>query len=294
MSKRTLCFLGSVVAFTLACSGEAPVAVSPPVVIPPVVADVPAAPPATPVTDIPYYRSDLWKREDLADKSLRELSIMRNTIFARAGNPFRKKWVNDYFSAQSWYHAAEKTDFSKLTENDKLNASLIGDYEATLTRADLVARKTAILDAWGGDFAAMARVDPDSAIELQLLSAALGEYAGDPSIPVEQRSPLADPSVLDREIATAQLSDLSRRDLRILRNTIFARHGRAFKSPQLQAYFAQKTWYEVDTGYTDDRLTPIDQANIATILSVENKLGGMLTEAEHEEIERQDASMMAA
>ena len=40
---------------------------------------------------------------DLQGRTLRELALMRNTIYARAGHPFRKKWLRDYFTAQPWY-----------------------------------------------------------------------------------------------------------------------------------------------------------------------------------------------
>lgn len=37
---------------------------------------------------------------------------------------------------------------------------------------------------------------------------------------------------------------LSREDIRIAKNEIYARHGRRFNDPQLQAYFNQMAWYE--------------------------------------------------
>ena len=54
--------------------------------------------------DRPLYYTRPITDDDLIGRSLRELSLMRNTIYARAGNKFRKKWLNDYFSAQPWYH----------------------------------------------------------------------------------------------------------------------------------------------------------------------------------------------
>ena len=48
-------------------------------------------------------------------------------------------------------------------------------------------------------------------------------------------------------------------DLRILRNEIFAKHGRIFKDPKLQKYFEAQPWYKPDPNFTD--------ANLPTILS---------------------------
>jgi len=39
-------------------------------------------------------------------------------------------------------------------------------------------------------------------------------------------------------------TNLSKTELRILRNTIFARHGHSFKSKDLNKYFLSKDWYE--------------------------------------------------
>lgn len=57
--------------------------------------------------------------------------------------------------------------------------------------------------------------------------------------------------------------------LRVLRNTVYARHGRPFTSPDLQALFARSPGYARDPGYTDARLTDSDRACIARIRAVE-------------------------
>src|SRR5262245_25089010 len=58
----------------------------------------------------PFYYTREITQQDLDGRSLRELTLMRNTIYARAGNRFRKKWLNDYFSAQPWYHPLATMD----------------------------------------------------------------------------------------------------------------------------------------------------------------------------------------
>src|SRR5215470_1120836 len=60
-----------------------------------------------------YYTREITD-DDLIGRSLRELTLMRNTIYARAGNKFRKQWLNDYFSAQPWYHPQEPIDENKI------------------------------------------------------------------------------------------------------------------------------------------------------------------------------------
>ena len=64
------------------------------------------------------------------------------------------------------------------------------------------------------------------------------------------------------------------------RNTIYARHGRQFKSKLLQEYFDTMEWYKPDPAFTDKRLNKIDVTNVRMIKSVEDTLGGSLTEDE--------------
>src|SRR5215469_17677501 len=91
-----------------------------------------------------YYERQITP-EDLKDRTLRELTLMRNTIYARAGNPFRKKWLNDYFSAQSWYHPLTQMDQSKLTPLDRKNAETIADFDGSISRDDLLERRKTLL-----------------------------------------------------------------------------------------------------------------------------------------------------
>jgi len=215
----------------------------------------------------PFYYSRKITVEDLRGRSLAELALMRNTIYARAGNKFRKKWLNDYFSAQPWYQPLETTDESKLTDVDQSNAVAIAMFDATFTREDLLG---SIKDNHGAT--------PEEKIELHLASTRLGKWAGSAD---DDRTPLEDPTLLDKQITIDQLKDFSRRDLRLLRNLIYARRGRPFHSELIRQYFAAVSWYKSDPTYTDARLTPQDKRNINVILSLEDQLGGPLTDFEH-------------
>jgi hypothetical protein len=212
-----------------------------------------------------YYDHELDPDKDLAGRTLRELSLMRNTIYARAGNPFRKKWLNDYFSAQPWYKPLDKMDPRKLGAFDNRNAELIAFHDASLTRDDLVAMQKSVGDP---------KTEADK-IELRLLSVRLGHWLG-PDAP--DKTPLEDPSLLDRQITVEQLADFSRRDLRLLRNMVYARHGRPFHSELLQNYFGTMDWYKADASYTEARLSALDARNIKLIRSVEDQLGGPLSD----------------
>lgn len=47
-----------------------------------------------------------------------------------------------------------------------------------------------------------------------------------------------------RFLSEADIWRLSREDFRLAKNEIYARHGRRFNSPELQAYFDEMAWYE--------------------------------------------------
>lgn len=68
----------------------------------------------------------------------------------------------------------------------------------------------------------------------------------------------------------SDLYGLSKAQLRILRNTIYARHGRKFKSPDLQRYFSQFSWYypTVNEVY-EHQLSSTEKHNIRLIQAYE-------------------------
>lgn len=56
-------------------------------------------------------------------------------------------------------------------------------------------------------------------------------------------------------------------DLRIMRNEIFARHGRRFKSAELRDYFMNQPWYSPQ--FDEVRLTEIETRNVEFLKSYE-------------------------
>jgi len=73
----------------------------------------------------------------------------------------------------------------------------------------------------------------------------------------------------DMRLAAADLAGKSKEDLRLMRNEIYARHGKTFQSADLQKYFSGKCWYKADSGYSDSLLTPVDRENIRIVQDAE-------------------------
>lgn len=74
----------------------------------------------------------------------------------------------------------------------------------------------------------------------------------------------------DRRILTlSDLRKLSKEELRIARNEIFARRGRYFEAPDLKSRFGRFSWYSPNTW--NPQLNSIEQANIALMDRVEKQ-----------------------
>jgi hypothetical protein len=225
----------------------------------------------------PLYYDRALTEADVQGRTLRDFALLRNTIFARAGHPFVKPWLDSYFRAQPWYQPQAKADLTKLSDADRANVAFLTDAEARVSRDELVARRATIQGR--------SSVSAEDTVELSLISAALGEWSGGADVPVADRNPLEDPTVLANQLTVGQLDGLSRRDLRLLRNTVYARHGRPFKSHVLQAYFFNKAWYQPVESYDDGVLTEVDKRNVQLVQSMEDRLGGPMKEWEHQKEE---------
>jgi hypothetical protein len=268
------------------------------------------------------------KGDLLEHKSLRELSILRNTIYARWGwDGYRKPWLRAYFHAQPWFKPNPKFNYKLLSEADKKNAHLIATREQAFTSNELEEMRDLLFarhgkifgdtpewhlksgktvrscqepkdvvddeKGWGDEGQEITRdcqyakekwyrPDPkfspssltaDEKVELGLLARAMGEFALDGDTREKSES-----ASLDRLLGVEELRQLSLRDLRLLRNTIYARRGRPFKSEILRDHFQGLAWYKVVPDYSDKLLSANDTRNIALIRSVENELGGPLSD----------------
>jgi hypothetical protein len=80
--------------------------------------------------------------------------------------------------------------------------------------------------------------------------------------------------VAGEEIDEVELVWLSPEALRVLRNTVFARHGQTFADGPLGEHFNDPTtcpWYTADPEYDHSALTGTDERNIARILAAEDQ-----------------------
>jgi len=79
---------------------------------------------------------------------------------------------------------------------------------------------------------------------------------------------------LQAPVAPSDFTRLSKSELRLVRNGIFAMKGYIFRSPDLRRYFAGKSWYTPLTSSMDSvmgTMNPTQKANIDLIKSLETK-----------------------
>ena len=73
------------------------------------------------------------------------------------------------------------------------------------------------------------------------------------------------PQASERLLTASDLQDLSKEDLRIMRNEIFARHGYIFQTNEMKSYFQNQSWYSPRHSNVNSLLTNIEQRNITLI-----------------------------
>lgn len=97
-----------------------------------------------------------------------------------------------------------------------------------------------------------------------------------PDLSAEEEYDEHDDYILDssdsRYITKSEISWMSKKELRLARNEIFARHGYIFNSRDLRDYFSDKNWYEPSissSDWSDSFLNKYEKKNIALIKKYE-------------------------
>lgn len=84
------------------------------------------------------------------------------------------------------------------------------------------------------------------------------------------------PLIRTKNLIEPDLKGMTDWELKILRNEIYARHGRAFKSESLKAQYISTKWYKVNPKYSDNLLNSFEKRNAQFILNYEKKIGSKI------------------
>ena len=66
----------------------------------------------------------------------------------------------------------------------------------------------------------------------------------------------------ERKLTEDDLAGMSKKELRLMRNWIFARHGYIFSTTEMRNYFEQQPWYQGRYSNVTSMLTDIEKYNI--------------------------------
>jgi hypothetical protein len=260
--------------------------------------------------DFDFAKSSL-KSSDIVDVPLEDLMIMRGIVFGRHGRVFKDASIRTYLAAQDWYKPNADFQNSLLNATENRNLDLIRDMEASrhayVQPGDMRYWRTRILTAKklglhsGSEWRVLRaeveaihgkrftepwlqqyfderywykpadKYDPKRLTPLEAKNLATIEAAQKKS----RKLALAPGDMElfeDKLISPQMLHGLSLNELRLLRNEIYARHGRQFQAPWLSQYFFSQPWYQPEENFKDEDVSGADKQNVETIVAYEKKI----------------------
>jgi hypothetical protein len=253
--------------------------------------------------DMRFYRTRMLTRKKLGQHTGAEWTVLASEIEAIHGKRFDDTpWLQQYFEDRYWYVAAGHYDPKQLTEIERKNLNLIsavhkqqrgvalspGDleffenklisermlrglslHELRLLRNEVYARhgrifKTMWLQQY---FDSQSWYEPKEDFKDEDLS---GDNRVNVETIVKYETKLHD-SISSKPITHALLAGLFIEDVRKMRDEIYARHGKVFKDPWTQKYFASLDWYKADPNFSEASLSPVEKQNLTVIAGYEKK-----------------------
>lgn len=262
--------------------------------------------------DMRLWQNKLITEDNLSSYTSAELRVLIAEIEAIHGKTFSdEQWLQKYFDERYWYKSNANYSPAVLNDTERKNIE-------TLLTEKSKGRNTAIAIGDMDKFQNVALTDDLlnglTMMELRMIRneiwARRGRKFESPGIrqyfewrdwykPLKDQSKVKVDDIeqknillilarearmrenLSTELLTEEiLSGLFTEDLRILRNEIFARHGRVFKDAELQKYFESQAWYKANPEFKDEELSETEIKNLAAIKSTEESAISKFSEFE--------------
>ena len=256
-------------------------------------------------------------RADLNAVTFDDLKFVRGIVFGRHGRVFKDPEIRRYLESRGWYKPNADFNNALLNDTERANLDVIRIAEAeqhetvqpgdmriyqnrALTRKKLGTHTNAEwtvlaseIEAIHGKrfdgtpwlqqyfderywYRAADHFDPQSLSAVERKNLKLIE-----TIQRQQRRVAIAPGDMElfenKLITAAMLRGLSLHELRLLRNEVYARHGRFFQTLWLQQYFGGQPWYDPKEDFKDEQVTGTDKTNVETIVAYENKLHNQIS-----------------
>ena len=258
------------------------------------------------------YSKQKVGHEQLKDLELWDLSRLRGVVFGRHGRVFKDRDIQGYLKEQAWYKPNPNFSNAMLNATERDNLDLIRELEAEkhdqIEPGDLRWWQTqAMTEEKLGTHSAAEWLILRAEVEavrgklfnddpwLQQYFEDRYWYKADPSYDArqltqmerknlttiadaqrKQRHAAVSPGDMEhfekRLVTEEMLKGLSLHELRLLRNEVYARRGRQFRTEWLSQYFWSQPWYEAREDNTEPELSETEKKNIATIVAYERKV----------------------
>jgi hypothetical protein len=258
------------------------------------------------------YAKQKVGREQLKDLELWDLSRLRGVVFGRHGRIFKDRDIQSYLKDQEWYKPNPNFSNSMLNATERDNLDLIRELEAEkhdqiepgdlrwwqtkpmteeklgthsagewlILRAEVeaVRGKTFGDDPWLQQYFEdryWYKADP-SYDARQLTPTERRNLTAIADAQRKQRHAAISPGDMEhfenRLVTEAMLKGLSLHELRLLRNEVYARRGRQFRTEWLSQYFYSQPWYDPREDNAEPALSETEKKNIETIVVYERKV----------------------
>ena len=264
-----------------------------------------------PLKDLDFSKTSL-KQNQIQKLEMYDLKLLRGIIFGRHGRVFKDSDIKGYLEEQSWFKPNPDFKNSMLNDVERRNLDLIriaeaaqhetiqpgdmrywtdrpitprklgkhsgAEWKVLLAEVEAIHGKKFDDDPWlqqyfeerywyfPSDNYDAKKLSPIERKNLQILSDAQKRQRNVALLPGDMEF------FEDRTITEAMLRGLSLHELRLLRNEIYARHGRMFHADWLQQYFSFQPWYTADENFKDEELSGNDKLNVETIVKFENQI----------------------
>lgn len=256
-------------------------------------------------------------REQLKDTSLDDLKLMRGIVFGRHGRVFKDFEIKAYLNERTWYKANPNFQNASLNETERTSLDLIREMEAKLhehiepgdmrwwqarsltaeqlgehTGAEWHILRAEVEAIHGRRFDDQPWLQqyfedrywykPDAVYDAKRLSATeRRNLTVIDAAQRKQRNVALSPGDMEHfqnaEIKDEMLRGLGLYELRLLRNEVYARKGRQFRTEWLAQFFASQPWYEPREDMSEPELSAVERKNIETIVAYENRLKAELS-----------------
>lgn len=251
--------------------------------------------------DMRIWEGKLIPEDKLRSYSPAELTILIAEIEAIHGKRFDEEpWLQKYFEERYWYKPNPAYSPAALTVNDKKNIELLLAEKSKGRNTEI---SIGDMDNFQNVLLTEDKLKGLTLMELRIIRnefwARRGLKFTLPGIkqyfdwrdwykPLRNQRKvklneietanvnliLAQEAKIREKLTTEELPDnfaesMFTEDLRILRNEMYARHGRIFKDPKLQKYFEAQAWYKPDPEFKDEMLSTVEFKNLAKLRTAE-------------------------